>query len=218
MQTYEGNIKYNDDLECYGFVGPDGNWIKEKIEDGGRIDVVINGELFETNFITEYPYRPVLKPHVWSNWEFLTEIPAIYYDFGRLDNVEDDDISSEDESKVHRMSALLMIGSSLLVSALFGGLIALIASIDFFAAFEGLFWFLGAPIAAGGIMCLLGIVPVNYCIGFSCALYYGTILLARFLSGFIYTSDANRYFISSIIVALVCYIVWLKKFKPTSDT
>lgn len=213
MQTYEGSIKYNDDLKCYGFVGPDGNWIKEKIEDGGRIDVVINGELFATNFVRKYPDSPVLKPHVWTNWEFLAEIPAIYYDFGR----SDDEPSREEERRIRWILTLSMVGGSLLVSALFGGLIALIAGIDFLAAFEGSFWFLGAPIAAGGIMCLFGIVPVNYCIGFSCALYYGTILLARIFSGFIYGSDANRYFISFIIVALVCYIVWLKKFKPTSD-
>ena len=219
MQTHDGYIKQNDNLDCYGFVDCDGNWVKEKIEDGARIDVVINGERFATNFIKEYPYRPVLKPHVWSNWEFLCGLPAAYYNFEKI--AKEKPMTKKEERNWRYRFAFLLIGVSLVVPAILGALFALIGLDEdttylknFAVMAEAMFWFVGAGMAVGGILLLANIVPINLCIGFGCALYYGTFLLSALLSNFIYGAESNRYIISFVIVSLVCYIVWLKKFKP----
>lgn len=217
MEAYEGHIKYNDEKKCYGMMGHDGNWIKEALEDGDRIDVVINGERFYTNF--ECKYSPVLKPQVWDNWEFLCGLPAAYYNFEKV--AKEKPMTEKEERRLRYRFAFLLIGVSLVVPAILGALFALIGLDEdttylknFAVMAEAMFWFIGAGMAVGGILLLANIVPINLCIGFGCALYYGTILLSEFLSDFICGAESNRYIISFVIVSLVCYIVWLKEFKP----
>ena len=215
MKMYEGHIKYNESKKCYGMMDYEGNWIKEELEDGDRIDIVINGEVFSTNFDNEFNY-PSLRPHQWSNWEALTKAHAAYYDFER----EDKKPLTKKEERLHRfLSTFLLIGIAILISLLLGAFFALIGMGEksftdaFVVCFNYVFWGFCAGLVAGAILLLLGILPENFCIGFGCALYYGTILLSGFLSNFIYGEEINRLFISFVIVALVCYIAWLTQFK-----
>lgn len=218
MKIHDGHIRYNSDQNCYGMMDEDGNWIKEKLENGDRIDVVINGERFATNF-EETPYYKALKPQVWSNWKFIAELPAAYYEFET--DPKGKPLRKKEERRLRLRFAFLLIGISLAVSVLLGALFALIGLnedttyLENFAIMTGaMFWFVGAGVAAGGILLLANIVSIDLCIGFGCALYYGTILLSGFLSNFIYSAESDRYIISFVIVSLVCYIVWLRKFKP----
>jgi len=218
MKTYEGYIKYNDNKHCYGLMGHNDIWAKEKLEDGDRIDIVINGERFSTNFGCKYNH-PVLKPHAWDNWEFLCGLPATYYDFEKT--TKEKPLTKKEKRRWRYKLCFFIFGVSLVVPAILGALFALIGLTEnttylenFAAMGEAMFWYLGAGTAVGGILLLLNIVPINLCIGFGCALYYGTVFLSAFLSNFIYGAEINRYCISFVIVSLVCYIVWLKKFKP----
>ena len=217
VKTYEGHIKYNENEHCYGMVGNDGNWVKEKLEHGERIDVVINGEQFATNFKCEYKC-PALQPHAWDNWDYLCGLPATYYDFEITPPKQP--LTEKEKRRLRYGIGLASIALSLVVSVLMGALFALIAfdGSEYLKHFTNasifMFFFLGGGFAAGGVLLILNILPENLCIGFGCALYYGTILLSGFLSDFIYGPDSNRCCISFVIVSLVCYIVWLRKFKP----
>lgn len=218
MKIYEGYIKYNDSKQCYGLMGHDDVWIKEELENGDRIDIDINGERFLTNFELNYS-RSVLNPHAWDNWEFLCGLPVEYYDFE--ETPKEKPLTKKEERCLRYKFCFFIFGVSLVAPAILGALCALIGLNEdttylknFAAMCEAMFWFLGAGMAVGGILLLLDIVPMNLWIGFGCALYYGTIFLSAFLSDFIYGADINRYCISFVIVSLVCYIVWLKHFKP----
>lgn len=222
MEKHDGYIKYNDDKTCYGMMGRNGNWIKEELEDGDRVDVVINGEKFATNYIKEYHCRPVLKPHVWNNWEFLTTIPAIYYDSKKT--VKEKPLAQKEMQRLRYIGGSILIAISIVVPAIFGALFAFIGLDanttylrNFVVVSKTVFWLVGAGFVSSAILLIANILPNQFCIGFGCALYYGTILLSAFLSNFIYGADINRYFISFTIVALVCYIVWIRKFKPNNE-
>lgn len=222
MKTHDGYVKFNVDKNCYGMIDYDGNWIKEEIEDGTRIDVVINGERFATNFIKNYPHEPALMPHVWNNWDFLCGLPAMYYDSEKITN--DKKMTEKEERRERYISAFYLIGAPFIISAILGALFALIG-LDkdttylksFMTMAMAMFLIFGAGAVVGGILLLVNIAPMNACIGFGCALYYGTILLYGFLSKFIYGSEINRFCISLIIVSLICYIEWIKKFKKSSS-
>lgn len=215
MEIYDGHIKYNDEKKCYGMIGHDGKWIKEALEDGDRIDVVINDERFSTNF--KCKYAPILQPHAWDNWEFLTTIPAAYC---KPKNApEKKPLTKAEERRLRYKMAFSLIGISLAVCAVLGGIFAFMGMGDktyldaFTISFTYMFGLCGAGMVVGGILALMNILPVTLCVGFGCALYYGTVILAATLLKSIPGSD--RYIISFTIVALVCYIVWLKNFKPT---
>lgn len=75
------------------------------------------------------------------------------------------------------------------------------------------FCFGGAALGVHGLLLLLTKPSVDIPIGISSGLYYGTFAVAEFLGEFITTSDPNRYSIAFVIVALICYIIWLKHFK-----
>lgn len=220
MKTHDGYIKFNTDKNCYGMIDCDGNWIKEEIEDGTRIDVIINGEWFATNFSKSYLSEPALKPHAWDNWDFLCGLPAIYHDSEKI--TKDKKMTEKEERRERYISALYLIVSPFIFSAILGALFALIGLDEdttylknFMAMAKAMFFIFGAGAVAGGILLLLNIAPMTACVGFGCALYYGTILLNGFLSKFIYGAEINIYSISFVIVSLICYIEWIKNFKKS---
>lgn len=222
MKIDEGQIKYNESLHCYGMMGLDGNWVKEKLEDGDRIDVVINGERFITYF-EQSPYSPtpVLRPQVWSNWKFLCELPAAYYD---PEKPKSEPLSPKEERRLRYKYGLIMILLSLVASIVLGALFSLfrLGQDSYFhllvTTSKVMFLLFGAGIAAGGLLLIGKIVPENLCIGFGCALYYGTIILSSFLSKNILTRYETQelFLISFVIVSLSCYIHWLKNYKPSN--
>lgn len=68
------------------------------------------------------------------------------------------------------------------------------------------FFFLGAPCFVGAFVELS--FKVSYYYG--AALYYGTIIIASMLKSFI-PNQSNDYFISFIIMSLICYCFFLKR-------
>lgn len=115
----------------------------------------------------------------------------------------------------------LMIGSvviAIILGLLCGGFISLLNNDNIFfltfykASVICYFWFF-AGITVAGILVLITILPPDLAIGFGAGLYYGTIFLSSILRDYIHTSDINLYFISGVIVALICYIIWLKGFQ-----
>lgn len=77
-----------------------------------------------------------------------------------------------------------------------------------------IFMFAGASVALGAILAFIGILHTDYCVGFGAALYYGTMFLARLLTEMNVCYESKSDEIAFVIVSLVCYIVWLKWFKP----
>lgn len=69
----------------------------------------------------------------------------------------------------------------------------------------------------GGFLMIATPLQDNLCFGFGCSLYYGTAALSYFLEDLIHTSEEIRFSIAFVIVALVCYIIWLTRFKPEAD-
>ena len=104
---------------------------------------------------------------------------------------------------------------------IFGALLLLVVGISItlimgllFSLFTGkpwdtilfFFFFLGAPCFVGAFVALS--FKVSYCYGIS--LYYGTIVIASMLKSFI-PNRSNDYFISFIIMSLICYCFFLKQ-------
>ena len=106
-------------------------------------------------------------------------------------------------------------------AALLGGIYAGVRAVsggsflnDLWQGMKVMYFVFCAGIHVGGILRLVFKIDEVCALGFGAALYYGTILLAAFLSDYITGAAVNRYIISFIIVSLICYIVWLKKLKP----
>lgn len=79
------------------------------------------------------------------------------------------------------------------------------------------FFMLSATFAVAGLLTLITKIPWVLSMGFGAGLYYGTVFVAGILRDCLNTSDINLYFISGLIVALICYIVWLKYFKDQCE-
>ena len=88
---------------------------------------------------------------------------------------------------------------------------------DLWQGTKAMYFVFGAGIHAGGVLRLIFRIDEVCALGFGAALYYGTMLLSAFLTDYIIGADINRYIVSFVIVALACYIVWLKKFKTKAD-
>ena len=81
-------------------------------------------------------------------------------------------------------------------------------------AFEMIFWIAGAGSAVGGILAIIIPKIANHAFGFGNAIYYGTVLISGFLDDFITADQSERLIIAFVIIALLCYIYWLKEIKP----
>ena len=78
-----------------------------------------------------------------------------------------------------------------------------------------MFWMFGAGLAAGGVLSIVIPAISDHCVGFGCALYYGTVFISGFLDKFIIADQSDRLLIAFVFVSLLCYIYWLKNLKPS---
>lgn len=110
--------------------------------------------------------------------------------------------------------ALLYIVIGILAAALLSALCCLIPGVDFWNTAQSMYFIFFAPTLA--IALLLALTPIDESLtyGFGVGLYYGTaaIAAATFKLGW-YIPDWDRLLLSFAITALICYIVWLEKFK-----
>ncbi len=76
----------------------------------------------------------------------------------------------------------------------------------------------GAPVVSACLI-LLGILPDNLAYGFGAGLYYGTIGIFAIISKLNWEmSTLDSVFLGVIITSLICYIVYLKEFKPEKQS
>ena len=214
MKTYSGNIKFNVAVNGYGMMGSDGAWVKEKLEDGDRIDIVVNGVLLKTTF-KQSEYSRYLEVQPLNGWDYLTTLPAEYHEI-ELKSKTSKATVTKNRFITGAVMLLCSIGITLFLTILFSffKLESLNYVERFIQLFKMMFWFFGAGVAVAGILAFTIPSVATHCAGFGMALYYGTVLLSGFLDRFI-TADLNeRLIISFVIVALCCYIYWLKKLKP----
>lgn len=97
---------------------------------------------------------------------------------------------------------------------LFSAFLCIIPGLDFWYTAQYIFiLFCGFP-AISALLLILTNIKEDLSFGFGAGLYYGTMAITYFsieLGWHIPTWD--RLILSFIIAALVCYIVWLEKFK-----
>ena len=120
-------------------------------------------------------------------------------------------------------SGLILIAIALAISVILGAIFALISSKErpfaenIWSLIEIMFWYFGAGCVLSGILVCVTKIDENHCFGLGLALYYGTIILAGILENIIHGPIQNILAVSFIIVALLCYIYWLKNLKPQDD-
>ena len=78
--------------------------------------------------------------------------------------------------------------------------------------FMFLAFFAGTAVAA--VLLLITKIPTDLTFGFGNGLYYGALGSALLIGKLWEIPSEAAYIIGFIIAALVCYIVWIKKFKP----
>ena len=100
------------------------------------------------------------------------------------------------------------------VTFFLGGILALCGTPDFWLTIKMIFWWFTAPAAVASIILLLNMLPVDLAYGFGCAIYYGTAGIWGLLPKIgIYGEDGSMLACSALITCLICYIVYIKKFK-----
>ena len=218
MKKYDGHIEYNQGLKCYGMMGLDGVWIKEKLEDGDRIAIMIGDNVFETKFSTGL-YTPALEPLPWDNLENLVGRPAVYYDF---ENTPDNPVKTKKVDKRYRFnSAILIILISIACNALLAAILSGISAasgdsfIDVFTnAFPLCFGMFGGSSIISAFMILATKIADDSALKYGAGFYYGTLLLTGFLSEYLHMGNILLSLIlSAAIVSQACYIFWLKHNK-----
>lgn len=104
-----------------------------------------------------------------------------------------------------------------IVLSLLLGLIHLITDKEFIEVLPRIislvYLWIGAAPAAAGVLLLVTSVPEDLAFGFGCGLYYGTGIAASWIRDWLNVSESSACVIAFIIVALICYIIWLKEFK-----
>lgn len=108
--------------------------------------------------------------------------------------------------------AIWAILSSVLCTAFVGGIGFFIIKKVY--VFSYIFWLCFASPWVSALLLLLTDIPEDLTFGFGAALYYGTLVVAHFTekAGWV-MKDLDRYFVGFIISALICYIVYLRRFK-----
>lgn len=125
--------------------------------------------------------------------------------------------------KTRTKNGLLMVIISLLISTILGFVFAVIGysenSIleDILFMTRAMLLYFGLAGMLGGFLMMATSLQDNLCFGFGFAMYYGTVALAHFLNDIVDASEKTRLLIAFVIVSLVCYIIWLKQFKPDDD-
>ena len=215
MKLHDGIIQYNDNLKCYGMMGLDGNWIRESLEDGDRIRILLGTEIFETKFSNKSNY-PSLDPLPIHNWDFIIGKPAAYYDFET--GTKKEPMTKQEENKLRLKLGFGAIAISLAFNALLGFIFALLFGRENFGLFsesirffEIMYVLFGAGLGVGGLLMIISTVPINYCIGFGCAYYYGTVFLGIMIRDYFGYEDISFFVAAFIFVVLLCYIYLLKQ-------
>lgn len=78
------------------------------------------------------------------------------------------------------------------------------------------FWF-GAPLSVAGLLVLLINLDESLSFGYGCALYYGSVFLAGLLQKWFHIAHHVGLIIAFVIVALSCYVFWLKHHKKKEE-
>lgn len=215
MKAYNGRIKYNEDLKCYGLAGEDGAWLKPKLEDGDRILIEINGEVFRTDFKKYGNASPVLEPLPWSNWDYLCTRPVQYQDFEN--RPAPPNVKEERRERIKAAAMLAIV--SIAVAAFTALLLAWIPteSMSFYQRFIWLFQFwyliLGVPATIGALLtiCSKKMKP-GQSVKFGCGFWYGGMGLSLILQELhkMIASENDLRFLAYIIAAGICCAVWFK--------
>lgn len=193
MKAIDGHIKYNEGLKCYGLAGEDGAWLKPKLEDGDRILIEINGEVFRTDFK-----------------------PVQYQDFERNLKPEQEKEEKQKRIKIGFLLILFSAAAALLLTIMLCWL-PVSANTNFFLKLWDLFrlWYLiiGVPIAIGGILTIIfGGKASIYGIQFGCGFWYGGMALSLILQELhkMIASENDLRLLAYIIAAGICCAVWVK--------
>lgn len=110
--------------------------------------------------------------------------------------------------------AIWLICGSLLVTILLAGPLCLMPGVGFWYAAQNMFFLFTAFPIASALLLILTPIDEDLSFGFGAALYYGTLAIAAAtLKLGWYIPDWDRLLLSFAITALICYIVWLEKFK-----
>ena len=98
--------------------------------------------------------------------------------------------------------------------SLFLGLFLLLAGMDFGNAVYAMYVLFCAPATVSAFLMVLTPISENLSYGFGCGLYYGTCAVYVITIKLGWTMpELSRYLLGFIIASLVCYIVWLNKYK-----
>ena len=118
------------------------------------------------------------------------------------------------------LASFYLISAALLTFAL-GFIISLIignkSTEGVLRASTAMFWFFFAGTVASAILLLITKIPINLTFGFGNGLYYGTVASAWLLKELYSIESIIGCKIGFVLTALVCYIVWLKKYKTNTD-
>lgn len=101
-----------------------------------------------------------------------------------------------------------------LVPVLLSALLCLVPGLDFWSTAQYIFFlFCGSGVVAA-LLLILTNINEDLSFGFGAGLYYGTIAIAycSIKLGW-HIPDWDRLILSFVMAALICYIVWLEKFK-----
>lgn len=106
-----------------------------------------------------------------------------------------------------------LIGGAV-ITFLLSGFVVLVGKANFWSVAKHVFLFFTAPVAVTSIILLLNMLPVDIAYGFGCAIYYGTFGVLFLLSKIgIYGEDGSMIACSGLITCLICYIVYINKFR-----
>lgn len=220
MKTYDGYIEYNQNLKCYGMMGHDGTWIKEALEDGDRIAIMLGNNVFETKF-SAGPYFPTLNPLPWDKWDNLVGKPAAYYDF-ETEPKKPPRTKEEEKRSRFRLAMfgiLISVAVNALLAVMFAGISA--ASGDSFAnvfsrAFPLCYGLFGGSFVISAFLLLATNIPENATNSYGAGFYYGIFACWGVLVEVFNMEDFElAVLLSAVIVGLICYIFWLKNKQKT---
>ena len=213
MKIYDGEIKYNENTQSYGFFC-NNVWVKEKLEDGDLIDIVVNNAFYRTN-VKVYSFGgQVLVPHQISMRD-AAQHPAKYHAPEIPKNKE---LTKAEERRFRIKIGMLAVLISVAASVFLGLIFLLIGAekeLPFIYRLIDLssymFWFFGAGIAIGGALIAFTNLSPDFGFGFGIAYYYGTLVLSGILSDYLIGDENIIRIISFVFVALVCHIFLLKR-------
>lgn len=111
------------------------------------------------------------------------------------------------------ITAVLTVILGFIFSLVFGN----VSWEGFWRASSLMFWYFSAGAIVAAILLIITKIPINLTFGFGCGLYYGTIAAAWILEEFFSVGGSAGCSIGFVFAALVCYVVWLKKYKDNSE-